>query len=53
MESVDIDFKAKTAHIKMAPGHELSKAECEKAFADSRYEVLSFEAKSGAAAPGT
>lgn len=53
MSSVDVDFEAKTALITMEPGRELSKTQCEKAFGESRYKVLSFEAKSGAPAPGT
>jgi hypothetical protein len=51
--SVDVDFEAKTALITMEPGRELSKSQCEKAFGESRYKVLGFEAKSGGSSPGT
>lgn len=47
VDSVEVDFKAKTATIKMTPGKPLTSEDCTKALADTNYKVASFETAGG------
>ena len=43
VDSVDVDFDAKTATVKMKPGQSLTKEACDKALAGTQYKVSKFE----------
>ncbi|MBI5506471.1 MAG: heavy-metal-associated domain-containing protein [Deltaproteobacteria bacterium] len=42
--SAEVDFAAKTATVTMAPGKTLTREDCTKALAGTKYTISSFEA---------